>query len=790
MKYLLLFAACILLFSINTFSQNIHPDILQKQWKASWIEVPDEPSNGYGIYLFRKKINLPSKPSSFRIHVSADNRYKLYVNDKMVSLGPARGDLTHWNFETVDIAQYLNDGNNIVSALVWNEAQWRPEAQISFRTGLIIQGATAAEEVLNTDASWKCIRDDSYKPIRFVTNEYYVCGPGEQVTMSMHPRNWRTASFDDAAWKNARDIFPGNPKTILGAFGIPVGWLLVPSSIPQMEHTPQRLKVVRKAEGVTIPASFPAAKTAVTIPANTNATILLDQEVLTNAYPTIIFSGGKNGSVTLGYAEALYTKVPAKGNRNDINGKIFYGRKDSLISDGTAGQQFTTLNWRTYRYLQVQVTTKDEPLTIDDLYGTFTGFPFVYKAAFESDNPELKTIMETGWRTARLCAVETYMDCPYYEQLQYIGDGRIQGLISLYNTGDDRLVKNAINLIDHSRIPEGLTESRHPSFSPQYIPNFSLWYIGMLHDYLMYGKDVDFIKSKLGGAREILKYFHSYQKSDGSLANFPYWMFTDWVVKTGWVNGAAPYGTDGSNALNDLQLLLGYQVAADMEAKSGIKEYATIYNGYAAQLKTTIRKKYWDTNKQLFADRPEKDMFSQHANALAILTGLVTDNEATTIAKKILADTSLATASIYFKFYLHQALIKAGLGNDYVKWLDSWRDNLKMGLTTWGETPDINITRSDCHAWGSSPNIEFLRTVLGIDSDAPGFAKIKVTPHPGTLNNVKGEVPHPYGKIAAEYEKKSGKWTMNISLPEKLTGSLVWNGKTYPLKAGKNEFNF
>ncbi len=35
---------------------------------------------------------------------------------------------------------------------------------------------------------------------------------------------------------------------------------------------------------------------------------------------------------------------------------------------------------------------------------------------------------------------------------------------------------------------------------------------------------------------------------------------------------------------------------------------------------------------------------------------------------------------------------------------------------------------------GSHPNIEFFRTVLGIDSDASGFSKIKVEPHLGSLN--------------------------------------------------------
>ena len=89
----------------------------------------------------------------------------------------------------------------------------------------------------------------------------------------------------------------------------------------------------------------------------------------------------------------------------------------------------------------------------------------------------------------------------------------------------------------------------------------------------------------------------------------------------------------------------------------------------------------------------------------------------------MLADTSLAPASIYFKFYLHQALTKAGLGNDYMSWLGKWRENMDLGLTTWAETSDVNTSRSDCHAWGLSPNIEFFRTILGIDSDAPGFQK-------------------------------------------------------------------
>jgi alpha-L-rhamnosidase len=774
-------------FGLN--AQSINPSLLRNKWNASWIAVPGESPTGYGVYLFRKTCLLPAKPDSFIIHVSADNRYKLFVNEKQVSLGPARGDLEHWNFETLDIAPFLHAGNNIIAALVWNEAEWRPEGQISLRTGFILQGNDSAAQILNTNDGWKCRRDSSYLPLPFQTPTYYVAGPGEQISMKDQVRGWEKEGFPDSSWKNAQIISAGIPKNIAGGYGTIPGWQMVSSIIPPMELKNLRLQKVRESVGIKLPAGFPATPETFTVPANTVCTILLDQGFLTNAYPQIIFSGGREGSVSLSYAESLYTHYPSKGNRDETSGKIFLGRKDSILSNGKADQVFTTLSFRTYRYIQMQVTTRQDLLVIEDIYGTATGYPFQMNARLESDDPELNKILDIGWRTARLCAMETYMDCPYYEQLQYIGDARIMALISMYNSGDTRLLKNAMNELDNSRRPEGLTLGRHPSYTPQYIPTFSFWYIGMLHDYMMYGNDSMYIKNKLGGERQVMQFFRNHQNEDGSLRGVPYWMFTDWVEKKGWESGVGPIGKDGSSSLFDLQLLWAYQLAADLESNFGMPAYALLYNQYAGLLKKTIRRRYWDQNKMLFADRPEKDLFSQHANSLAILTGMFDKNGETAVAKKMLADTSLAPASIYFKYYLHLALVKAGLGNDYLHWLGTWRENIKMGMTTWAEIPDINNSRSDCHAWGSSPNIEFYRTILGIDSEAPGFTKIRIEPHLGSLKNIQGEMPHPQGKIKAAYMLEGNKWNIQIDLPPATSGKLIWNNKSYPLKEGTNHFN-
>ena len=132
------------------------------------------------------------------------------------------------------------------------------------------------------------------------------------------------------------------------------------------------------------------------------------------------------------------------------------------------------------------------------------------------------------------------------------------------------------------------------------------------------------------------------------------------------------------------------------------------------------------------------------------------------------------------------ALVKGGLGDDYMSWLGDWRDNIKAGLTTWAEEPNTTTTRSDCHAWGSSPNIEFFRTILGVDSDAPGFEKIKVEPHLGTMTKASGEVPHPNGKVIVDYALENGKLKAKINLPKNTSGSFIWKGKKFVLKAGEN----
>ena len=769
----------LLLLSLQSHGQPWPP------WKGKWIAAEREESDAYGIFIFRKSFELDRKPETFPVQISADNRYKLYVNGVLASLGPARGDLYYWNYESVDLAPFLRQGNNILAALVWNEGQWRPEAQMTFQTGFILNGAAEVSSGVSTDETWKWYRQMSYQPIPVHVNAYYVAGPGERIDMTRHLQGWESEKFDDSDWKQAVSLGNGVPK---GVFIFDYRWMLVPSSIPPMELKPERFASVRRSTGIKVPEGFPSRKVQLTIPSNTKAMLLLDNARLTNAYMNLRWSGGAGARIGLIYTESLIDANGVKGDRNAVEGKTINGRTDSLLSNGRAGQAFTSLWWRTYRYVEMRIETGNDALVLEDVEGIFTGYPFINRSTFTSGDPVVPKILETGWHTARLCAVETYMDCPYYEQLQYIGDTRIQALVSYYLTGDNRLARNALDQMEHSAIAEGITLSRHPSFTPQIIPTFSLWYIHMLEEFRMHNDDEAYIASKLSSMRQVLAFFRKYAGKDGSLRNIPYWVFTDWVDRDGWNGGVGPMGMDGSSAIVDIQYLWTLQVAARLEADLGLDVYADGYRKEAMVLAETIRSRYWDDARGIFADTQERKVFSQHANALAILSGLVTGDAARSLAGRMLEGKDMAEASIYFKYYLHRAAAVAGYGNRYLTWLGKWQENLRLGLTTWAEMSDVPASRSDCHAWGASPNIEVFRTLLGISSAAPGWKSVLIQPAiPEGEQRLSGTLPHPQGDLSVDFQKTKIGWKAKVILPGSVNGTLRWPGKELKLSPGVND---
>jgi hypothetical protein len=180
-----------------------------------------------------------------------------------------------------------------------------------------------------------------------------------------------------------------------------------------------------------------------------------------------------------------------------------------------------------------------------------------------------------------------------------------------------------------------------------------------------------------------------------------------------------------------------------------------------------------------------KKEFSQQTNSLAVLARAIEGESARALVNRILGDSSITQCTYYFRHYLHSAVNQVGEGDRYLELLGEWDKMLARGLTTWAETPEP--TRSDCHAWSSSPNYELFRTVLGIDSAAPGFKRVVIRPFLGKLTRVSGSIPHPDGEVAVKLVRAGAKLEAEVSLPVGVTGEFIWHGAGRPLKSGVNK---
>lgn len=768
------------------------PEVRRGLWRAQWITSPGKVQRDGVVLHFRKVFEISRVPGHFVVHVSADSRFLLSVNQQEVGRGPALSDLAHWNYETYDLAAILHPGRNELAATVWNFGVLSPLAQISDRTAFVLEGETDVERIVDTDKSWEVEEEKGVEPLATpseLQRFYYAAEPGERIDGASFDWSWNDAGHSRGEWEKAASIGSAIAR---GAALQNVNWQLIPDALPRMQMELTPMGRLARATGIEPPTDFPDV--GLEVPAHTSATLLLDHSYLTTSYPELTVAGGAKSVIRLKYAEALVDDKGEKGNRNEIAGKHIAGIFDEFLPDGSAGRRFMPLGWRTWRYLQLEINTADQPLHIETLRSWFTAYPFEERSRFSSDDASLSQIWQIGWRTARLDAHYTYMDTPYWERMQYIGDTRIQALISYSVAGDDRLARQAIQAFNDSRIPDGITRSRYPSSVTQIIPTFSLLWVGMVHDFWLYRGDDEFVRAQIPGTRTVLDWFLERQRSDGLLGNIDWWPFVDWGKDFGF--GVPPQDANGGSSVITLEYIEALRYGAELESAFGDSIRAQRYRDAELHAVNGIRGLCWNNTYRLIADTPAHKHYSQHANILGVWLGVVPPEQQKDVLTKILSLSDpgfvasgpvpeMTKATYYFRFYLARALEHAGMGNQYLNLLKPWRDMVALGLTTWAEQPEP--TRSDSHAWSAHPNFDLLTIVAGVRPKSPGFSTVTIEPHLGSLRRVASAVVTPKGMVEVNYTSGASEVSAEINLPSNVAGELVWEGKTFPLHPGHQQ---
>lgn len=750
-------------------------------WPVNWLEHPDVRGAAPAVVAYRRIFNL-DRATKFRLHVSADERYELFVDSERVGRGSERGDRHCWFYESYELS--LPAGRHVIVARVtWIGADAiSAHAQISVRPAFL-----GAFEGGPANLPWDCKQLGGYA---FISPEM-TWGTSAKTVITGAAYDWGHERGEGDGWQPARAIGPAYSGAVLTM--APDRWVLRPATLPAMLEVPRRAGVCRHVQAVSaidtsnlpvrasdhLPAEVAgwnqmlAGHGPVTIPAHTLRRVIVDLREYYCVYPQVTLSGGNGATVRVWWAESLFTnpKTRVKDNRDEIEGKFFWGIGDTFVADGGRRRLFEPFWWEAGRYLEIVVATADEPVTIDQMVWLETGYPYEFTGRFEFAAPGWKELTPIAERALRMCSHETYMDCPYYEQMMYVGDTRLEVLTTYALTRDDRLPRKAVRMFDESRGSSGLTQARYPCRWPQFIPPFSLYWIAMVHDYALWRDDADFVRARMPGVRAVLEAYASRVNRDHLLEAVQGWNFVDWVPA--WKDGMPANADHGISGILNWHFIYTLRLAAELEDAFGEPELAARDRRLAGQIATDA---FWDERRGVYADDLAKQNFSEHAQCFAILAG---------DRRTRLDAPGLAPTTIYFTHYYFEASRVLGQIARVFDRMPMWFELRRLGFLTTVEMPEPS--RSDCHAWGAHPLFHAFATILGIRPASFGFRSVRIAPQLGPVLAARGTLPHPRGELRVDFALQADKLTGSVELPAGVTGEFVYAGTTRPLRTGQQQ---
>lgn len=750
-------------------------------WRAHYAWTSDRQEHGLAVRRFRLVFEATPVPSSLLVHVTADSRYRLLLNGRLLGRGPAKGTLSCYGLDTYELASELQPGRNVLAA----EVRWfgmnSPMSEVhSPEPGFLVHAPSRPD--LATPGAWRVSTDHSVSAdtTSYHDNAQQFLNHQDRIDYRRRDAaDWTAADFDASAWEHAVAI--GAPVNNRAEWGVTDLRALAHRDIPALTEEP-------KAFARTSLAGEPGPRVHATppepwrIPAHTGAALLLDAGELTTGFPLLAFRGGRDREVRITYAEALghWTSdagrpIWNKGRRDDPAGQP-HGYRDTLLLSG-GSDRFEPFHWRTFWFILVEILPGAEAVELSSAAYVRCIFPQTLRASFQSSDPDTEAIMAVSWRTALLCAHETYEDCPYYEQQNYIADARLQALTSYYLANDTRLARRSLLLFRDSARADGLIGSRVPTREAQFIPYFCLHWILMLEDYWLWTgpTDIAFVRSCLPVVDGILNFFRERLRPDGFAGQLPHWNIVD--RHPVWLLGEPPAVVAGASTYITCLFIQGLEAGIRLHRQAGRAEDADRWHPWPARLRKAVRAGAWDRNRGLYLEGPGRraDRCSQHAQCAAIAADVPLPSELGPLAEKLFTETSLVRCQSMQAFYLARALELSGAyAHFHADVLASWRHMLAMRTSTWWEYPDP--TRSDCHAWSAWVAPEYFSTVLGIKPAQPGWTAIRIAPQFATLDWAAGAMETPVGRIEVHWRREASGVKLVMTIPEGIPTELLLPG--------------
>lgn len=625
--------------------------------------------------LFRRKAELkPAEKAILRI--SADDYYKLYINGKFVTMGPASGYPFRYNYNEVDVTAYLTAGVNTFAVHSYyqglNNRVWvSGDQRAMFWCELDLDGET----VLVSDESWVCHDHTAY-----TTNGTwgYQTAFYEIYDSAAPEVGFEQPDFDDKNW-------------IKASVRKYADWKLAKQMTGQLDIYTVKPVTVKKIDGG----------------------LFMDFGQQMVGYSWAKAHGNKGDQVVFHCGEELNEDGSV---RWDCRCSCTF--EDSWILSG-GEDVLDQFDFKSYRFMEVLFP---DTVTIDDVGMIVRHRPFRLAAKYDTDNADLKKILDLCFRTIKYGSQECFVDCPAREKAEYMGDLTISGRASAVITGDTTFMKKAIqNFCDSAFVCPGLL-AVSVAARMQEIADYSLQFPAQIVWVHSMDGDTEFTRRTEPAVTGLYKYFVGYaeQNPDGLLEHFTdKWNLVDWPasMRDGYdFPMTEPIGPGVHNVLN--AFWCGFLDAmAEFYTILGMTDEAAEAAARAKSVKAAFIKTFYNPETGYFCDSAAKTHSAVQSNLLPLLFNIGTEDEA---LRRRLIDMirvkRLSSMGVYMAYFALAALVLNGerelaveLATDPDCWMHMFEQDATATMEVWDKEQKGNT--SFFHPWACAPAIVFAENV-------------------------------------------------------------------------------
>lgn len=724
-----------------------HRQELKTAWEADWIWRSRRVRVNDFAY-FRKEFRVRGPLKQAILFYSAHNAAKVYVNGARlggyVSPAPTNPEKRK-AYLAYDVAELLKDGPNCLTAdahYLGGGGQNYYDGLPGFRLQLHLVYADGAEQIVRTNSSWQALASMPHEAGTPYQQNRRVSAIEAYDARKLDPQ-WRYPGWRKEGAVRAKPARIGRDDWPMEAQRIPEGAIAEEIAC---------VKLPRPAGG---DAEFAQ---------------VFDADAVVSGWPKLALKGIAGATVRLRYSEKLDENGRVKHNVANEHSDNYY---DEYTMRGDELETWQPdFSYKAFRY--VEVTGYPREIAEGEIAVCWAYTEMAQIGEFSCSAAHLNELYAACIRTQKNNTLGQTVDCPHREQAQYTADTDLQAEALLYNfDAVDVLEKTLADFAD-AQLPDGTfpfvapINYGHPDFHLQ-IPEWDLHYATLMWKVYEASGDVGVLERFYGTARRMVDYFVGIRDADTGLVPLDKgWHISDWPYPS--VEHKGQFLT-----VQQIKLVLALRAVSRAAGLIGRGEESEAYAAHADLLRERIVSQLYDAEKKRFRDSSESDACHQGVTALALAAGLVPEEDRERAIASV-AEQRWECRTV-LTLPLLRMLFDNGREAEAFALLDrreypGWGYMIAQGWNTmWEGWEDLE---SHSHAWNGYPARLLQEYVVGIRSEAPGFARTVIRPYlPDSLTFAEGKVWTPLGPVCSRWEREDGGVRVRAVIPSGMEARLT-----------------